>query len=273
MKQKIIPIASVVIGLAAFFMTVQYFRGKHAELEALRNELRRDARRIEVAAAAHDIPGGTVIKHNDLKLIEVPEMAVSAQVVKRSEGRLILGRKTVFPIRADKPILWSEIEGGAPSERELASLVKVGLRAVSLSVGGASAVSGMVRPSDRVDILGTFSFPSQTRPDTMETVTLTVLQDVTVLATGQTTPKTRVARGAAKRPSGYSTVTVEVTPREAELLVFAQQVRGRLVLSLRNPSDVTYESDLPEINFEHIETKLPELNLYRQRNIRLKRNL
>lgn len=272
MKQKLIPIASVLVGVIAFLMTLQYFHAKHTELDSLRKKLYQGARRVEVAAAARDIPGGQAIRAEDLKLIEVPEVTVSDMVVKRSEGRLILGRKTVFPIQQDKAILWSWIDGGAPSDRGLASQVKVGLRALSLSVGGAAAVSGMIQPGDRIDVLGTFSLPAADDPAAAETATLTVLQDVTVLATGQTTAKT-VTRPGTRRPSGYGTVTVEVTPREAELLVFAQQVQGRLVLSLRNPGDLTYESNLPIINFQHIETKLPELNQYRQRNIRHKRDL
>ena len=133
----------------------------------------------------------------------------------------------------------------------------------------------MVRPSDRIDVLGTFSFPSKTQPEVMESVTLTVLQDVTVLATGQTTARqlqgSRNARAAAG--ASYSTVTLEVSAEEAELLVFAQQMRGSLTLTLRNPGDVTWKRDLPSVNFDHIQNALPEINLRRQRDIRHKSNL
>ena len=72
------------------------------------------------------------------------------------------------------------------------------------------------------------------------------------------------------RAGGYTTVTLEVTPRETELLVFAQQLQGRLTLSLRNPSDVSFEKDLPSVDFNRLEESLPDLNQYRQRNIRHK---
>ena len=184
---------------------------------------------------------------------------------------MILGKKTQFEIKAKEPVLWSYIEGGNPSERGVAEMVKSGMRAISLAISGAPAVSGMVQPNDRIDVLGTFSFPSKSAPGQMEAVTLTVLQDVTVLATGQQV--TRPAAGArARSAAGYNSVTLEVTPREAELLVFAQQMRGSLFLALRNPTDMSFESDLPEINFEQLEKKLPELNQYRQQNIRHKRS-
>ena len=70
--------------------------------------------------------------------------------------------------------------------------------------------------------------------------------------------------------SGYNTVTVEVTPREAELLVFVENMRGHLTLALRNPEDVSYEKNLPEVNFDMLERELPELNSYRQMILRHK---
>ena len=274
MKEKIIPIVSVIIGILAFFLTNQYLSSKQREVEDMKAQLYAGARKIEVAGAARDIPEGTVLARDDLRLIEIFESAAPDRVVMKTEGRVILGRKTAFPIRRDKPILWSDIEGGVPSDTGLAPIVKPGMRALSLSIGGAPAVSGMVEPNNRVDVLGTFTFPSKTRTGEMETVTLTVLQDVTVLATGQTLAKDQVMSDRRRRSSsGYNTVTLEVTPREAEVLVFAMSTKGSLTLTLRNPADVTFESELPEINFEHLENKLPELNLLRQKTINLKRNL
>jgi pilus assembly protein CpaB len=154
----------------------------------------------------------------------------------------------------------------------LAGIVKPGLRAISLSVGGASAVSSLIQPNDRVDVLGSFSLPSKDSPDELEAVTLTVLQDVSVLATGQEMANARSSRSRQLRSSSYNAVTLEVTPREAELLVFAQQMKGRITLALRNSGDVSFEKDLPTVNFEKMESELQELNTYRQRNIRHKRD-
>jgi pilus assembly protein CpaB len=256
----------------AFILTSQYLRAKHRELEQLRAEIYAGARKIAVVAAAHDIPRGTVIERDDLGKLDIFERQAPDMVVMVEDVMLILGKRTEFEIKAGKPIQWSLIEGGSPVDQGLAPTIHPGLRAISLAVGGAAAVSGMVQPNDRVDVLGTFPLPSPSAPGEMETVTLTVLQDVTVLAVGQTLAKqAQRARQAAR--TTYSSVTLEVTPREAELLVFAQQARGQLALSLRNPTDVSFEKDLPEINFKHLETELPELNLYRQRTIHHKRDL
>ncbi|MBB4292008.1 Flp pilus assembly protein CpaB [Rhizobium leguminosarum] len=77
-------------------------------------------------------------------------------------------------------------------------------------------------------------------------VTRTFLQNVKVLAVGAAT----TAEGAVtKANSTYNNVTVEVTPAEAEMLIFALgQSNGSLNLVLRNPADNTVE-DLPSINW------------------------
>ena len=94
-------------------------------------------------------------------------------------------------------------------------------------------------------------------------MTLTVLQNATVLATGAETSRS----GSRREGAGYGAVTLLVSPREAEVLVFAQQMKGRLFLTLRNPSDLHFEEKLPRVDFRRIEEELEDLNAQRQRNL------
>ena len=270
MKEKIIPIISLLIGILAFMLTFNYLRSEQKKLRAIEADIYKNAQKISVMAAANDIPSGTVIKGKDLGTLFVYKSSIGNHVVMPEDGKMLIGKKTLYRINAKEPVFWSHIDGGLASARGLAMIIKDGMRAISLSVSGAEAVSGMIQPNDRIDILGTFPFPSKEVEGEMETVTLTILQDVSVLAAGQ-----KLANQATTRSSrsGYSSITVEVTPREAELLVFAQQMQGRITITLRNPGDVSFEQNLPEVNFEHLETSLPELNLFRQKNIRHKRNI
>lgn len=273
MKQKLIPILSVLIGLLAFWLTYRYLRGEQAKLAEKEREMYESAQKIRIVAAAQDLPSGTVIKPADVGSIAVFKSSVGGHAVMPGEQQMLFGRKLLFKVNAREPIFWSHVEGGAAAAAGLAPMIRSGMRALSLAVSGAEAVSGMIQPNNRVDILGTFAFPSKEIPGEMETVTLTVLQDVTVLAAGQQIANAQAApRGAAAR-GGYSTITVEVTPRETELLVFAQQMRGKLTLSLRNPDDVSYETDLPTVDFGRIQDTIPQLNEYRQNAIRHKRSL
>lgn len=272
MKQKIIPIVSVCIGILAALLTHQYLRAKRNELQAWRDQIYAGARKVKVIVAGRDLPSGSAIRPSDLAKADEFQRTVGDRAVTVEDANMLLGKSTLFSIQKGQVILWADIEGGR-SGAQLATAIKPGMRAIALSVGGSSGVSGMIEPNDRVDVLGTFALPSKTIPGEIETVTLTVLQDVTILATGQELAKGRMSGDSRSSSRAYNSVTLETTPREAELLVFAQQMKGSLTLALRNPSDVSYEKDLPSVNFQQMETSLPELNQYRQRNIRHKRDM
>ncbi len=268
MKQRIVLIASVLIGLLAFWLTGDHLQRERARLYA-------GAAKVEILAAARDLPAGTVIRVEDLGRKSVFKTAVGENVFRPADVNTVLDKKVLFSLKAGEPLWWSHVQLPDRARGGLAATVRPGLRAYSLSVGGAAAVSGLVQPNDRVDILGTFTFPSRKQAGQMEAVTLTLLQDVSVLATGQRLGRSDFGGQDSwnQQAGGYSTVTLEVSPREAEVLTFAQHVKGQLTLALRNPEDVSFEKDLPEIDFQHLENKLPDLNQYRQRFIRNKTEL
>jgi len=272
MKQKMVLVVSLLCGLMAFVLTINYIQKKQKEFEEMKAKLMARTRQISVVAAVEDIPQGVKITDRDIGTTPMLEKDVSDRVVLPEDYKMILGKKTVFPLMKGKAILWSDIEGGEQVRATgLSTRVQPGMRAISLPISSASAVSCMIEPGDRIDILGTFTLPSRRNPAEMETVTLTLLQDVSVLAVGQITSRNLPGR-QKQAVINYSSVTVEVTPRESELLVFAQQAKGSLTLSLRNPADVSFEKDLPETNFYELEKKLPDLNQFRQKNIRGKRD-
>ena len=266
MKQRIILIVSVVIGLIAALLTGQYLNVKDREYQARVDRITKANRMVDVIVTRHVLSAGTVLSKDDVGLDKISEAAIRGHGMEEKDWEQIKGRKLIRTLQEHAPLYWSDIEGGDPFSHGLAADIKNHQRAISISVGGAAAVSGMVKPNDHVDVLGTFSFPSPTKPSELEMVTLTLLQDVLILATGRETAKNQV--GAAEHASGgYNTVTIEVTPREAEMLVFAEQARGRLVLTLRNPADVEYEKDLPRVDFSKIQDEIATLNRFRQEKL------
>lgn len=269
MKQRVILCIAVVAGLLAALLTRQYLAGKDREVERELARLARRYNRISVVTVTRDLPAGSVIQTTDIGAIEVVESQMRSDRILQEDWRSVVGRKALHRLDKGMPLFWTDIEGGAPGQGRLSQDVKETMRALSINVGGAAAVSGMVRPNDHVDVIGTFTFPSKDRPEEMELVTFTVVQDVTVLATGTETSKN--ISGNTAKATGYGTVTLEVTPREAEMLVFAEQIKGRLVLALRNPADVHYEKELPRVDFEKIESEIERLNTYRQRTLLKKR--
>jgi pilus assembly protein CpaB len=269
MKQKIILAISIVFGLIAAIITRTYLSAKDAEYNDLKKRFVNRYGTMEVLCYRKDLPGGTTISQTDIGTKTVPKSGLRGQALTEANVMDVIGRKTISGHSRGDVLFWSDIEGGNPVSGGLAADVRAKMRAVSINASGAAAVSGMVRPNDHVDVIGTFSFPSKDPKanGVQELVTYTILQNVLVLATGKQTAKTPNAAGAFGTPSAsYSTVTLEVTPREAEMLVFAEQIKGRLTLALRNRNDTYYEKELPRVDFDKIQSEIEKLNNQRQAN-------
>ncbi|HKO08300.1 MAG TPA: Flp pilus assembly protein CpaB [Alphaproteobacteria bacterium] len=121
----------------------------------------------------------------------------------------------------------------------LPAVLGPGMRAVSIAVGGAAeGGAGLVAPGDHVDLLLTQSFTEASLARGSRSVAETVLQNLRVIAIDQTVgdiakTKNQEAKGGASDPHVSKTVTLEVTPRQAEELMVAVQL-GKVELSLRS---------------------------------------
>lgn len=265
MKSKLILALSIVSGILAMFL-MQYY------LNAYKRRINQQYQMVSVIAAAENLPVGTVLTRDKLGTKDVSKFSVSARNLMFDQANLIVGRKLRNTLVRGTPLLWSDIVGDESKGGNLAAMINEGERAVSIPVDMVSSVTGHVEPNDHVDILGTFTFPSAKGDPQLDTVTLTILQNVTVLATGKDTARSLMEGalalgGSARRPANYSTVTLLVTPKEAEMLVFALQ-KGRLSLTLRSAGDVTSARDLGNINFNYLEKKVGEFNDQRQERLR-----
>jgi len=241
MKNKLILVIAVLVGILAFWLSARY-------LTKERNKLYGKYGTIEVLVASRNLTAMTVITSDDLRKTKVLKTYVGNNAFLASQSSQIIGKRLKASMERGNIFSWRDI----------------------ISIAGAAAVSGLVKPNDHVDILGTFTFPSRTNPQQIESVTLTLMQNVTVLATGRKLARKMSENGLEDEQDGYSTVTFEVTPREAEILVFAQQTRGQLYLSLRSPDDIYSEEELPSVNFDYLESVLKDLNTRRQIRIQSK---
>ena len=122
--------------------------------------------------------------------------------------------------------------------------IQKGKRAITISVTELSSVGQFIDPGSRVDILGVFETIRKVpygkegeEYDVTESKVATILQSVEVIAAGRVTSEggTRQLR---EQGGGYRTVTLQVTPEDAELLVMAKaQSAVGLVLTLRRKDE------------------------------------
>ena len=271
MNQKILlPVVSIAIGLLAAVLTRTYLVSKDAEVQRLKAEFLKKHQTMEVLCFARDVPSGTVLSKSDLGTKKAPASGLRGQALTLENLDVVLGRKLLNGHKTGELLFWADVEGGNPMSGGLAADIRKKMRAVSVNCTGAAAVSGMVKPNDHVDVIASFSFPklgADGRTMIQEIVTCTILQNVLVLATGKETAKSAIARSDAFGAGTYSTVTLEVSPREAEMLVFAEQIKGRISLALRNRNDTYYEKELPQVDFEKIRGEIEELNKKRQNEL------
>ena len=193
-------------------------------------DVRRGWNLVPVVVAAVDVSEGTVVTFDMISQRSVPEQFVTSSVVKPDSASYVVNQKVLVPVQAGDPLLWSQFETTRAAER-LSTKVQKKARAVTIEAGKTTAVGGWVRPNDHVDIIGTFK-----DPQTNESVAVTLLQNVIVLATGKITGTTNVNL-IPEAQREYSNVSLLVIPEEAEILVLSSELGG-LTMSLRNEDDV-----------------------------------
>ena len=183
-----------------------------------------------VAVASQDIPEGTIVTFDMVAQRAVPEQFVTSSVVKPESASYIVNQKVLVPLQKGDPLLWSEFETTRAAER-LSAKVQKQTRAMTIEVSATSSVGGWVRPNDHVDVIGNFR-----DPQTNEPMSMTVLQNVIVLATGKITGTTNVNL-IPENQRDFNTVTLLVIPEEAEALNLAAEL-GSLSLTLRSEEDL-----------------------------------
>lgn len=177
----------------------------------------------DVVVAAKPLGIGASIKPGDVKVSKVPIDQFPKGGFSKVEE--VMDRPVVSGILLDEAVIVGRL-GERGSGQGIAPIIPVGMRAVTVRVTEVVGVAGFVLPGMRVDVLVTGR-----PPESNDTITTTVLQNIVVLSAGQTYQPD--AKGQA---INASTVTVLVTPEQAELLTLAGN-EGRIQLVLRNGSD------------------------------------
>ena len=163
----------------------------------------------------HAVPEGAFVEERDTLWAEDGPVRLMTRAV--DEGEIILATKVTAP-------------GG---EVGITSMLKPGMRAISINVNAQTGVSGFLRPGDMVDIFWTGDLEGRE-------VTRLVQPNVQIIAVDQSSDMD-IARTAVA-----DTVSVMTTPEEAAGLMHAQ-AEGRLTLSLVGVND-TGESELVQID-------------------------
>lgn len=201
---------------------------------------------VQVLAAVSAVAEGAAIDKVGMFVIpgkHVHPDAIQAldPITKTSNVELVQGAKASRALSAKQILLWSDVlsKEGREARDTLGSVIAAGNRAVTIRADVGSVHGGLLRTGDRVDVLSTV-----TEPKTGDVITKTLLQNITVLAVGG---QIHAAALGSTRRRGSPNVTLEVSPEDAEILIFAQQ-KGELSLVVRPNAD-TAVRELPGRGF------------------------
>jgi Flp pilus assembly protein CpaB len=178
-----------------------------------------------VVVAAVNMTMAEAVTSQHVRLVQWPKSAIPTGAVRtlaNAEGRVVRSA-----IMAGEPLLESRLapelagKGGV-----MPMLVPEGQRGVSIKVDEAIRESGFILPNSRVDVLVSMTKPGSTS----ERIAKVILQDVPILAAGQTVEM------RDNKPITVTTVTLALTPDQTERLAVAQS-EGRITLTTRNLRD------------------------------------
>lgn len=192
----------------------------------------------DVLVATVDLAFGQVLTKESMRWQSWPESAVLPDYVGRSTRPDALVSMVGAVVRskmiAGEPIRDDKI--GPVGAGLLSSLLPSGKRALAVRITAEKTAGGLILPNDRVDVLHTLE--NVAKPERQKDYTArTILTNIVVLAVDQTLNETnKDEKGKAKSATIGKTVTLELDPRQAEVLV-AAEASGAISLALRSVAD------------------------------------
>jgi pilus assembly protein CpaB len=197
---------------------------------------------VPVLVAATDIGLGQIANENQFRWQEWPADVVNTTPTlitstKSPKARSELsGSIARSPILANEPITTQKLikagQGGV-----LAAILPPGMRAVSTKIREETAVGKLILPNDHVDVILTRTMRGKSGGE--EHTSDTLFRNVRVLAIGQ---QIETKEGKKSAEGAANTATLELTPRQSELLALANSM-GEISLALRSISELNAQAE------------------------------
>ncbi|BES83612.1 Flp pilus assembly protein CpaB [Pectobacterium araliae] len=212
-----------------------------------------------VLVAAKDLHPGDFISAESLRWEETDKpVSRTFNFVRGKDSQSLLLGATLRETVTEGSALTSNVLVKPNEPGFVAAVLSKGMRAISVPTSALASNAGLVTPNDRVDVILSMKRddqselpPSRTQPVVMPLLaSQTIVRDIRVLALNDKTispiypraddavidaaAKSREsAAGSRSRSATYQTVTLEVTPQQAEALAVAKEL-GILHLALRS---------------------------------------
>jgi pilus assembly protein CpaB len=213
-------------------------------LNSVEQNYRRGAEKVKVLCASQYVDQGTMLDETVVEEKLVPKDYLQPKAVQTlKELRDKEGNKlflAIVPIEKGEQVTTTKLSL-LGLDTGVSALIPSEKRAMTIPVENPD-FARMVKPGNRVDIIGIFQF--QAKDGRLEDGAFTVLQDVLVLSVGKEVlgaPKARPGKQGdnpvpASAEQAAAALTVSLSPREAELLSLTME-KAAVRFSLRPMGD------------------------------------
>lgn len=234
-------IIAIICGVLAATLGWLYLKAKESQYRAAYQPARQVM--LSVIVPKVDIGKAQLLTPENVAVMDVPREYLPSNAVMAEHWTRLENRMTIQPLQQGRPISWDSIEQDGVSR--FSENVELGKRVKTVTVSKINSFDGMLRPGDRIDLLGTFSATDigmQNPINYSDEVVITVLEDIEVLAAGREDARGRKYENYYDRstPDGFnmnfSTLSLPLTPAQVARVELAEKA-GQLVAVLRHPKD------------------------------------
>lgn len=218
-KKRIIILA-IITGLLTAILTISYINNS-------KNQIPAGLKTTEVVIATVDIDANVAITSNMVEIRELPVSSVHINSIRSIND--VVGQITSEKVIAGEQIIKDRLAIGQ-TDTSISFTIPENMRAISIPINETTGVAGYISIGDKIDIMIEDVIAGKS-------ITTTKLQNIVILQKGQNPADNFELQGLNK---GLTTsLTILVTPAQAEVIAYALNIGSPMVVSLRNPVDNT----------------------------------
>lgn len=233
--RKITLVVAIVLAVGTGFLTLRYLSSLNAQAQARQQA----AETRMIVVASRDIPVRTKITADMLTKTTRTASEVDPQAL--TDPKQAVGDTALVAMPQGATI--TSMKVGQPAEVGITVRLKPGMRAVSIPVDRVKAVSNLVQPGDRVDVMASVNRGAGVPPKTFS-----IIRGAIILAINTQLDQTDATPAPSADAGAPGTVTLGVTPLQADLLTVAD-LNTTLRLALRSPQEPVHSLPAEKLEF------------------------
>lgn len=236
---------ALVCGLLAAGLTMLY-------LNQVENKYRlanqpKQVKKVAVVVPKVNLNKGAVISAKTVASRKVPAEFLPSGAILSKDFKKVENRTVLMAVQKGRPLTWSAVTG--KSIKTFSGNVEIGRRAKSIKVSKIDSFDGLLRPGDKIDLMGQFNqsdlgLATSAASDLSDDIIMPVLENVEVLAAGREDLNGRRYELTKQKNSAdgfnmeFGIISLNLSPKQIARLELAESI-GSVFAVLRHPKDTS----------------------------------